>query len=1546
MRKTNRKMFAALGIIFMTIIFSNIIYAGNSKSASVYIDKISAPHKNGIVTNGDEVNITLKSQIGIKYIRGKIFIDDKAITNAKMRYVKKDDVYNVFFEIPEEIKIGDKGEYVYNADNAKIKFALSVESDEGWKDLESDAKDSVTYYKKLEDMQITVEENTNKESLRGGDSYSVNIKTTHPVDIESINLKGMENEFDCKLEQGDSKMDWNAEFTLLKGKEDIDYEDDIVNIVYEILLKDEIGKCTKIYNSKINYLRPVKIIPLGTTVNGKTNNGFVKNEDIISVRFKVSRPVEDVKAVGKIKFDKVKKDEEAENEYIAEYKVKGSEKHDENIVLDVKVIENESNIQEINLVNDIKYLKPLDKTSITSLKYDKTAVKDGDRLTVTFKTDRPVDAKDIKIRFDTNKGEKSIDSFNVSPSEDRCEWKCEFMIKGEWFSSDATRLKFKLRITDDAGNSFGKSYICSVFFKSIKIMDLKIISNNEDKHYVKDGNAITVSFKTTHPVNAKCNIAGRTKNIRHPKKDGNYYIYTYKFKLNNGEISDNTDISARLEISDNAESIVKIIEKSVNIRYYAPIKESCKSLSCYSSNDNVKYAIDNDIVTLEYKSRHPVTVKDMSIAGKEVKCISSNNGKNWQGKIKIEDADSLDLIENSQIKYEFKVSDRAGNTVASYSDDKDENPVVIYYAPIKISNLKMITDNGNKNLAKAGDILTISFTTTHKVNINKLQVGLSEFKDAQIIDAGTEQEEIYLYKATYKVPEDTKFDDKRIGLLISAGDAAGNETINVSENDTSDKIVYYRPIGDSISDIAFGSGNNNTTVKNGDTLTLSFKSSHPVIVSGKIGGIKVEFKSNDGGYSWAGSVILPDNKFSDNSDISYDIEISDIAGNKYSPDKEKAAKLKYFAPIKVNDLSMESDNESGNVFIAKNGDNITVKFSTTHPVYISDSTIAGQKADFVSDSQNMNWTAVYRVNDSDTGNMSSILMKIILNDSAGNTAKTVTHNEIQNVIYYAPIQVTGLKISSDNQKDGNLYAKDGNTVAVEFNTNHNTDISSGTIAGHPADVSYEKVSDTDYRWRMAYTIKNGDMTDMTDVGFSFLLDDAAHNNSVSVDKNSAMLQNSITYCAPITANTDFSSNYKDGTYVKNGDTITVHCKSSHPANVMNASIAGRQAAVQGNGTDTLSMVYTIPENEGAMPEGGIPFEYTIEDGAGNELKVNQVSESSVVKSITYDRTLPVVKISSDNTNGASFYSDTVKYSLEYTGTNIYEDGMSCIINGVESIGNFKRQPVEDGYKIDIELDAEENYVIKASCIDLAGNKDSGDSSISVTVDKTNPRLNIVNINTGHIFNSEFTLADFLNIEEKNLKDIDCMLTDSEGTHDWDINDAVKGDGKKTVTLKMTDMAGNTSDTYVYDFYVDVTSPSPVIIDSASGYLFKQGKNTKRFAKNMSINISLDKINVGEEPDKFTSIKVLDEHGNEYMDVIKSCKPEENGSYSISIDKDGKYTLCAQAVDSVGNETGLCEYSFTIGEKPWYKNTVVVTVAVCIVLVSIAGAGFYVKRKGK
>ena len=1668
MNKVNKKAGIITGIILVTIFFSNIIYAGNSRMNGIYVEKVSVLNGNDIATNGDIVEITVKSEQEIEFIESQIYIGNAIISNVDIKYDDNGNgEYKVSYKIPDEIRTGDENE-VFEGDNVKLGYSIIVKDAGGNETvLEAGEDYLITYYKSLRNsifensieydanlvnsiydfessadyvkdgdkltitfktkQQINVEEmtisgykvdctsnddvewkaelqidknmfendnfnlecsckitnsvgnedsftkhcavyyapinveNLNIESDNGisnaaknGDKIKISFETGHPVNTTGSTLemsKSIEIEFDEKIIDG--KYKYTSEFEV---KDDVEFY--YKKIGANLILNDNVGNEKKVITqeSDIIYYAPIKIDNL-KIVSKNANSKLVKNGDIIEISFETKHRVQaTVSSLYMSESEKIESDEENIKgiyKYTYKFEVGNDKKYDNKKISVELVVKDEVGNEPVEMSEEsnITYYAPIEieNVIIESENVSDKFVKNGDIVEISFETKHKVQAEESILKMS-----KDIKIEDVNEETINSVYKYTIVFKvqdDEKYDSETISVNFI--INDEAGNTTFNETLKSdiTYYAPIKVKNIEI----ESKKYVKDGDIIKISFETQHKVDTAESTVEMSKSIKTEfteKEIEGVYKYTYDFEVKNDEEYDNKKIGINLILKDKAHNKKEKSEKS-NITYYAPIE--IKDFKIQYKNKDEAFVKNGDKIQITFETSHPVknngSILKMS-KDKGIQFTQVNIGGTYKYTSEFEVKNDT-KYDDKKIIVSLYLRDYAGN----YKKYENEESDITYYAPIKIMSLKMQTDNkNNKNLANKNDTITVSFCTTHKVNIKKSVIKFSKNYNMKIVKNGEMRNGRYIYKVSYEVMKDSSIDEQKIGFSVRVGDVAGNKTVTKNENDITNTVLYYKPVSKSVKHISFKSSNNHGTLaKKGDTLTFSFKSSHPVNVKGKIAGRNVKFISSDKGYNWIGSIKVTGKKLQDNKEIEYKIDISDKAGGKQSyKNGEGTKKIKYYAPISINELSMV--NQEGSNLIAKNDDEVKVSFATTHPVKISDATIAGQKVDFIRDDKrddtNIYWTASYKVREGDTANMAAIAMNFMVNDDAGNTAIKVTQEGIDNVIYYAPIEVSNLRISTDNAKDGNLYAKDGNTVTVEFNTNHKADMSIGTIAGHIAEISSEKLSDTNYKWRMDYTIKNGDIGDLSNVGFSFSLDDEAHNDSVSMDHNSTTMQNAITYYAPIMANTDYSSDYKDGTYVKNGDTITVNCRTSHPVKTTSASIAGRQATVQGNDTNALSMIYTIPENEGAIPEDGIKFEYTIEDIAGNELKVNQVSDTSVVKNIIYDRTLPVVNVSNDNTGGTSFYSDTAKYSLVYTGTNIFEDGMSCIINGVERIGDLKKYPTDDGYRVDIELDAEENYLIKASCIDLAGNKDSSDTSISVTVDKTNPILKIVNINTGYIFNSEFTLADYLDIEEKNLKDIDCMLTDNEGTHDWDINDVVIGDGKKTVTLKMTDMAGNVSDTYVYEFYVDVTAPSPVIMDKDSGYMFKQGKNSKKFAKNMSLNISLDEINVGKEPDKFTAIKVLDEDGNEYMDVIKSGRVEEDGSYSISIAKDGEYTLNVQAVDSVGNDTGLCKYSFMVGEKTWYirfyENTpVFVTVVVCMSLLTVMGAaGFVIKKKGK
>lgn len=506
------------------------------------------------------------------------------------------------------------------------------------------------------------------------------------------------------------------------------------------------------------------------------------------------------------------------------------------------------------------------------------------------------------------------------------------------------------------------------------------------------------------------------------------------------------------------------------------------------------------------------------------------------------------------------------------------------------------------------------------------------------------------------------------------------------------------------------------------------------------------------------------------------------------------------------------------------------------------------------------------------------------------------------VRYYAPIQISNIAITSTNSKAPSKYVKNSDTITVSFVSNHEV-LLNGSIAGIPvANFSRDgSGSEKNIAWTYTYTVQGGELADLAMVPFQFTAEDVAGNAPVSIDQNTPGVMNQLQYYAPITSTAAIESNGRNRNYAKNGDTVTVRFATNHNTFVAAGLIAGRSVGMDGADTMLPYAFYQIPAGEGSIPEGELSFEITLEDVAGNELKVARITDGSRV---IYDRTRPTVRLT-PLFNG--YTNEDITFSAVYEDMNQDAGALSLIFNGMETITATDRAAAGSSYAKQITLTEEGSYRLVATAIDLAGNEVEMAVTLVFTLDKTSPRIQmLLDRNT---FKTGFTLDELFFIEEANLRDVVCTISDGEGVHDWSLDRPILPEGRKTVVLLANDLAGNSSPPTTFDIYIDATAPRPVVQNEVNNVQLSFGTDNELIG-NGQLVIGLEALQMGDEgPDFFTTLRLLDENGNVVQDLL-AADADPAGTFTLIIPSHGSYVLVVAAQDDVGNETGSLGYQIT------------------------------------
>jgi hypothetical protein len=587
----------------------------------------------------------------------------------------------------------------------------------------------------------------------------------------------------------------------------------------------------------------------------------------------------------------------------------------------------------------------------------------------------------------------------------------------------------------------------------------------------------------------------------------------------------------------------------------------------------------------------------------------------------------------------------------------------------------------------------------------------------------------------------------------------------------------------------------------------------------------------------------------------------------------------------------------------------------------------------------MNWSATFTLNAGVVQDQEYVPFYVEVADSAGqvNTYDSATEN-LEDVLYYAPIEINNLTLHSTNEKNPQRYIKDGDTITVSFGANHEIVIDTPRIANLNATVTEDRNSNGEIvRLRLLHTVQNGQMADEQMLTFNMSITDVAGNTAVVLTQ--ADVANEVQYFAPLQASTYIRSNGRYTDYAKNGDTVTVHASLNHNAEVVTGSIGGRSAGVGLTGKE-LDIQYTIPEGEASIPEGELGFSYTVEDVAGNTLTINTVSSGTADNKVIYDRTAPEMAFA-PVFNG--FANTDVSMSVIYTDENLDGSGFSILVNGGQTAANVGDIRNAGTYTYTVSFSRDGEYVLRISAIDMAGNETTMELDAFVVIDKTAPSIQLRN-RTVRTYRGGFTLDEIFIIDEDYIREVVCVLTDSVGVHELSLNTPIEEDGKKTVTIIATDMAGNASLSLTTDFYIDSTLPKPIIIETLSLVeIFAENNNVIR-NNTMQLSIHLENLHVGDEaPDHFTVLKVMDANGNIVADLLNS----EDGSYIFETTEKGEYSLIVNAVDDVGNETDEIIYPIRFQSKNifimWFENT---PLFVCSIIGATAMGGITIRNKRK
>ena len=862
------------------------------------------------------------------------------------------------------------------------------------------------------------------------------------------------------------------------------------------------------------------------------------------------------------------------------------------------------------------------------------------------------------------------------------------------------------------------------------------------------------------------------------------------------------------------------------------------SVSLASNNSTNTLAKANDVVTLTFTASETINTPTVTFlsGGQAINdtSITYNNisGNTWTAAYTVNSSDT-----DGSVTYSIAFSDLANNNGTAVTSGSGS--VTVDTTTPTLSSVSLVSDNSTNTLAKANDVVTLTFTASETINTPTVTFlsGGQAINDTSITYTNTSGN---TWTAAYTVnSSDT---DGSVTYSIAFSDLTGNNGTAVTSGSGSVTIDTTEPTA-AITYSPSRPYKENDSVTITATFSESMKDSPIPQIS--ISGIESVSATN---MTKSTSTIYTYIYTVPSGDGTGTISLSngqDLTGNTITstPTSGSTFTVDNTAPT-LSSVSLVSDNSTNT--LAKANDIVTLTFTASETIntptvtFLSGGQAINDTSITYNNTSGNTWTAAYTVNSSDTDG--SVTYSIAFSDLANNNGTTVTSGSGSVTIDTTLPTLSSVSIASNNST--NTLAKANDIVTLTFTASETINTPtvtflSGGQAINDTSITYNNTSGN--TWTAAYTVNSSD-TDGS-VTYSISFNDLAGNNGTAVTSGSGSV--TIDNTSPTLSSVSLVSYNSTNTLAKANNVVTLTFTASETINTPTVTfLSGGQAINDTSITytntsgNTWTAAYTVNSSD---TDGSVTYSIAFSDLTGN----NGTAVTSGSGSVTVDTTLPTLSsvsiISNNSTNTLAKADDVV--TLTFTSSETINTPTVTFLSGGQAINdtsitytNTSGNTWTAAYTVNSsDTDGSVTYSIAFS--DLTGNNGIAVTSGSgtVTIDTTSPTISIVignlpwgsNLNNTESDSDQTITATTSGAEDGQtvtfrLNSINYTGTVSSNSASTTISSsalkALSDDSTYTITANVSDAAGNAATESSISFTTDFTNPTLLVTYPANNNL--------------------------------------------------------------------------------------------------------------------------------